>query len=298
MEIIHVEASTYCNARCPLCPRSLYGFKVEGVYPEVHLSTDKFQECLLQLPNRTYVYFNGNLGDPMMNPNILELANMTNCRTSITTNGSIGTQNTWQSLAKNNVEVVFSIDGLEDTNHLYRQDVDWNKLMDRVKWFIDAGGIAQWKFILFKHNVHQQKQAKELSKQLGFADFIVEDHGRNYGPALNKEGKITHWILPADGSRQPTPYDVPGGIDRYKKTHENFFPEQKVYEIDCEHENSKVIPGQSSVYIDARGRLGPCCYQGMDLPSLPFVEMKDFPQIKKSWQTNKCNFVCAMSCGK
>ena len=298
MEIIHVEASTYCNARCPLCPRSLYGFKVEGVYPEVHLSIDKFQECLLKLPNRTYVYFNGNLGDPMMNPNILELANMTNCRTSITTNGSIGTQNTWQSLAKNNVEVVFSIDGLEDTNHLYRQDVEWNKLMDRVKWFIDAGGIAQWKFIPFKHNVHQQKQAKKLSKQLGFADFIAEDHGRNYGPALNKEGKITHWILPADGSRQPTPYDVPGGIDRYKKTHENFFPEQKVYEIDCEHENSKVIPGKSSVYIDARGRLGPCCYQGMDLPSLPFVEMKDFPQIKKSWQTNKCNFVCAMSCGK
>ena len=292
MKTIHVEASTYCNARCPLCPRSLYGYKVEGVYPEVHLSVQKFKEALEKFPSREYVYFNGNLGDPMMNPNILELANMTNCRTSITTNGSIGTQNTWQSLAKNNVEVVFSIDGLEDTNHLYRQDVEWNKLMDRVKWFIDAGGIAQWKFIPFKHNVHQQKQAKKLSKQLGFADFIAEDHGRNYGPALNKEGKITHWILPADGSRQPTPYDVPGGIDRYKKTHENFFPEEKVYEINCEHET------RSTVYIDARGRLGPCCYQGMDLPSLPFVEMKDFPQIKKSWQTNKCNFVCAMSCGK
>ena len=151
MKTIHVEASTYCNARCPLCPRSLYGYKVEGVYPELHLSIDKFQECLLQFPNRTFVYFNGNLGDPMMNPNILELANMTDCRTSITTNGSIGTQNTWQSLAKNNVEVVFSIDGLEDTNHLYRQDVEWNKLMDRVKWFIDAGGQATWKFIIFKH---------------------------------------------------------------------------------------------------------------------------------------------------
>jgi MoaA/NifB/PqqE/SkfB family radical SAM enzyme len=292
MKTIHVEASTYCNARCPLCPRSLYGYKVEGVYPELHLSIDKFQECLLQFPNRTFVYFNGNLGDPMMNPNIFELANMTNCRTSITTNGSIGTQNTWQSLAKNNVEVVFSIDGLEDTNHLYRQDVEWNKLMDRVKWFIDAGGQATWKFITFKHNVHQQEQAKQLSKQLGFKEFLVEDHGRNYGPVLSKEGKITHWILPADGSRQPTPYDVPAGIDRYKKTHENFFPEEKVYEIDCEHET------QSTVYIDARGRIGPCCYQGFDLPSLPFVEIKDFPQIKESWQTNKCNFVCAMSCGK
>ena len=292
MKQLHVEVSTYCNARCPLCPRSLYGYKVEGVYPEVHLSVQKFKEALERFPSREYVYFNGNLGDPMMNPNILELANMTNCRTSITTNGSIGTQNTWQSLAKNNVEAVFSIDGLEDTNHLYRQDVEWNKIMDRVKWFIDAGGQAIWKFIIFKHNVHQQEQAKQLSKQLGFKQFLVEDHGRNYGPVLSKEGKITHWILPADGSRQPTPYDVPAGIDRYKKTHENFFPEEKVYEIDCEHET------RSTVYIDARGRVGPCCYQGFDLPSLPFVEMKDFPQIKKSWQTNKCNFVCAMSCGK
>ena len=32
MKQLHVEASTYCNARCPLCPRSLYGYKVEGEY--------------------------------------------------------------------------------------------------------------------------------------------------------------------------------------------------------------------------------------------------------------------------
>jgi hypothetical protein len=69
---IHVEASTYCNARCPLCPRNLYGLKVEGVYPEVHLSVDKFKTCLSNFPERDYVYFNGNLGDPMMNPRILE----------------------------------------------------------------------------------------------------------------------------------------------------------------------------------------------------------------------------------
>ena len=291
MKNLHVEASTYCNARCPLCPRSLYGYKVEGVYPELHLSKEKFRKCLLQFPDRTFVYFNGNLGDPMMNPNIVELANMTDCRTQITTNGSIGTQNTWQSLAENKVEVIFSIDGLEDTNHLYRQDVEWTKLMDRVKWFVNAGGVATWKFIIFKHNVHQQEQAKQLSKQLGFKEFLVQDHGRNYGPALNQQGKVTHWILPADDSRQPTPYDVSAGIERYKQTHENFFPEEKVYEIECEHET------QSTVYIDARGRIGPCCYQGFDLPSLPFVELKDFPKIKESWQTKKCNFVCAMSCG-
>ena len=291
MKQIHVEASTFCNARCPLCPRSLYGYKVEGVYPEVHLQLDKFKECLAQFPEREYVYFNGNLGDPMMNPNILELALATGCRTSITTNGSIGSKNTWQQLAKNNIEVRFSVDGLEDTNHLYRQDVEWNKIMDRVKWFIDAGGNAIWKWIPFLHNKHQEDETRALSKELGFKDFQVEDHGRNYGPALDKDANITHWILPADGSAKPKPYYVKDGIERYKQTHANFFPAEKVYNINCEHEQIK------SVYIDAQGRIAPCCYQGFGLPDVPFIELADFSKLKETWTTKKCNPVCARSCG-
>ena len=195
-------------------------------------------------------------------------------------------------MSKNNVEAVFSIDGLEDTNHLYRQDVEWNKIMDRVKWFIDAGGYATWKWIPFLHNKHQEEETRALSKELGFKEFQVEDHGRKYGPVLDKDANITHWILPADGSRQPSTYDVPAGINRYKKTHENFFPEEKVYEIDCEHET------RSTVYIDAQGRIGPCCYQGFDLPSLPFVQLKDFNKLKESWKTKKCIYVCWMYCIK
>jgi hypothetical protein len=164
--------------------------------------------------------------------------------------------------------------------------------MDRIDWFVGAGGKAKWKFIVFKHNSHQQEEARKLSQDLGFVDFDIQDHGRNYGPALDREGNISHWILPADDSMQPTPYDVSAGIDRYKKTHENFIPEEKIYEISCVHET------ESQVYIDARGRIGPCCYQGFDLPGLPFLEIKDFPKLKDSWQTKKCNFVCAMACGK
>ena len=291
MKQIHVEASSYCNARCPLCPRSLYGYKVEGVYPEVHLQLDKFKECLAQFPEREYVYFNGNLGDPMMNPNILELALVTGCRTSITTNGSIGSKNTWQQLAKNNIEARFSIDGLEDTNHLYRQDVEWNKIMDRVKWFIDAGGRAEWKFIVFRHNMHQVEEARQLSKTLGFVSFDTVDHARNYGPALDREGNVTHWILPHNEDRQATPYNVKAGIELYKKSSRNFQFEERVYEISCNHEV------YSEVYIDAQGRIGPCCYQGFDLPDLPFVQLKDFPKLKESWTTKKCDSVCVMACG-
>ena len=291
MKIIHVEASTFCNARCPLCPRNLYGYNVKGVYPEVHLSAQKLTECLKNFPDREFVYFNGNLGDPMMNPKILDLVDSTACKTSITTNGSIGQKETWIALAKNSTEVTFSIDGLEDTNHLYRQDVSWDNLMKRIKWFIGAGGKAIWKFVVFKHNSHQKALAQQMSKDIGFQNFQLVDHGRNYGPVLDRNANITHWILPEDGTLTPTKYDVSAGIERYKTTHYNFQLEEKKYIISCEHLRYK------SVYIDARGRVAPCCYQGFDLPDIPFMTLDSFETLQKSWQTEKCNPVCAQSCG-
>ena len=292
MKLLHVEASTYCNARCPLCPRSLHGLKVEGVYPEVHLSVQKFKDVLERFPNREYVYFNGHLGDPMMNPNIVELAKVTQCQTSVTTNGSIGSKQTWENLAKNNIGGRFSIDGLEDTNHLYRQDVEWSKIMDRVKWFIDAGGHATWKWIPFSHNAHQEEETRALAMTLGFKEFNVEDHGRNHGPALDKDGNITHWILPADGSRESGKYDVPAGVLRYKETHQNFQVKPRLYNIQCEYLLHK------DTYINAMGQVAPCCYHGYDMPGRPFVKVEDHHKLMATWKTKECNPVCAGTCGK
>lgn len=292
MKWLHVEASSYCNARCPLCPRSLYGYKVEGVWPEVHLTVDKFRECLEKFPQREYVYFNGHLGDPMMNPKITELAVLTKCRTSVTTNGSIGTKDTWQTLARLGIEVTFSIDGLEDTNHLYRQDVKWKNIMERARWFIDTGGHAIWKWIPFKHNIHQLEETKQLAKDLGFEDFQVQDHGRSYGPALDRDGNITHWILPKDGSLKPEKYDVSAGIERYRQTHQNFDAKGKLFQINCEHLRYK------DTYINAKGEIAPCCYHGYEMPGRPLVRVEDHHKLRKTWNTTNCNPVCAMTCGK
>ena len=139
--------------------------------------------------------------------------------------------------------------------------------------------------------MHQVEEARQLSKTLGFVSFDTVDDARNYGPALDKESNITHWILPHNKPLEPKPYDVPAGIERYKQTHANFIPEEKVYNINCEHEQDE------SVFIDAQGRIAPCCYQGFDLPDVPFIELEDFSKLKETWVTKKCNSVCAMSCG-
>ena len=300
MEIknIHVEASTYCNARCPLCPRNMYGYNVPGVYPQLHLTVEKFKECLDQFPDRTFVYFNGNLGDPMMNPDIVDLTELTKCRTSVTTNGSIGNRDTWIKLAQQGVEITFSIDGLEDTNHLYRQDVEWSKIMERANWFIDNGGQAVWKWVVFRHNHQQIDQARQLAKQLGFKDFQIVDHGRNYAPVSDKQGNITHWILPHNENKGPDPAWLSGRanikekVERYKTDHDNFLNYQnKIYHISCEHETD------NSIYISADGTISPCCYQGFNLPNRPRTVLNQFNELKKTWITKNCNKICAENCG-
>ena len=277
-----------------MCPRNLYGFNVKGVWPEVHLTPEKLRLCLDRFPDRIFVYFNGHLGDPMMNPHIVELVGLASCETMLVTNGGIGKEETWKALAEKSVKVQFSIDGLEDTNHLYRQDVDWHKVMQRVRWFIDAGGYATWKWVPFKHNIHQLAETKKLANDLGFKDFQVQDHGRDHGPALNKEGtKLTHWILPADGSKGPDDdYNIEQGIERYRETHQNFDARGKEYDIDCLHLRD------DDTYINAKGEIAPCCFHGYDMPGRPLVKLEDHYKLRETWNTTNCNPVCAMSCGK
>ena len=131
----------------------------------------------------------------MMNPDIVQLTELFNS-SNVTTNGSCGRVDTYSNLARLGVQMTFSIDGLEDTNHIYRQDVVWSKVMERAKAFINAGGIAHWKFVVFKHNVHQIQSADRLSKKMGFASFEVINDERNHGPILDNTGKEVGWLLP------------------------------------------------------------------------------------------------------
>ena len=286
---LHVEASTYCNARCPGCPRNAHGVNLTNLFPLQHLSVEAFKKVLNKFPNVTSINFNGNLGDPMMNPSILDLVKSTNAKCNITTNGSIGKIADFIELAKLGQTITFSIDGLEDTNHLYRQDVEWNKVMERVKAFLDNGGEGWWKWVVFKHNVHQVEQARTMAKDLGFKNFITEDHGRNYFPALTKDGKVSHWILPADGTLQSNnEFDVEEYI-KMIRTPYNIAPPKYNCKVSCEH-----LSG--SVYVGASGSIHPCCYQGFDLPDRKSIALEDFESIRKTWNTEDVNLICATNC--
>ena len=289
---LHVEASSYCNARCPGCPRNAYGYPLQEVFKEEHLSLIKFKQILSKYREVKTINFCGNHGDSMMNPDIANLVKESGCNCIIATNGSIGKLQTYETLANHGAEIVFGIDGLKDTNHLYRQEVNWNNLMIRAKHFIQCGGRASWQFIIFKHNAHQIETARKLSKQMGFVSFFTIDSGRNNFPAIDRNKNISHWILPNNVDVNP---DLSFNVEDYLRMryepYELTTQSIKVDNISCEHK-------LGSIYVNSTGELFPCCYHGFGHVDRPKIVLERFSELENTWNTDSCNSVCAQSCGK
>lgn len=292
IEHLHIEASSYCNARCPGCPRNGYGYPLEGFFKEKNLGVEQLHQLLNTYKDVRKILYCGNHGDPMMNPNIAEMSAMDNIEVEIATNGGIGKVEAYRELAtKKGTRIIFGIDGLEDTNHLYRQGVNWDKLISRVKAFTEAGGDAVWQFIKFQHNMHQEEEARKLSQSLGFNKFVVRDEGRNDMPAIQPDKSISHWILPPDKDATPREFDV----DEYlKMRYEPYdLPEEsyKGTKITCD----TIV--NNSVYVDSSGEIYPCCYHGFGHIDRPKVHLESFEELRSTWDSDSCNKVCAETCG-
>lgn len=183
-----IEITTYCNAACPQCPRNILGAGINPYMHLTHLSRSTIDQAFTpELCQRLrQVFFCGSYGDPIMHPDFLEILQDFRRKNSLTwlymhTNGGIRDPGYWRQIAHamaGHGQIDFGIDGLEDTLAMYRQNVVWRRVIDNAQAFIDAGGRAQWNFIVFEHNEHQVDEAKSLSQRMGFTNFLVRKTGR------------------------------------------------------------------------------------------------------------------------
>lgn len=203
---LDIEPSNYCNAACPMCARSFQG--VDNPNLDLHnLKAETLFPLRPLLKNIRRLSMCGNYGDPILNKDIFdiidfsrEVKTQTSC--IIHTNGGARDEGWWKRLAQYpNLKVRFGIDGLEDTNHLYRRNVRWDLLKRNWRAFIEAGGHAEWKMIVFKHNEHQVDQAQVMAREEGFRDFMFVVTNRF------TEGDKTIFNM-APGAKDPTPLEA------------------------------------------------------------------------------------------
>jgi MoaA/NifB/PqqE/SkfB family radical SAM enzyme len=315
---MHIELTNACNAACPMCVR--FHNNSPLVRPDLEIgqiTIDKFKKYFPPevIKKCNLILFCGVHGDPCVAKDMLEICEYIDSVSSTTavrvnTNGGMRKPEWWARLGKlfskypqssqSRWEVTFSIDGLEDTNHLYRRNVNWSILMDNVKAFIDAGGDARWDYLIFKHNEHQILEAEALSKQLGFSEFVPKkalgvDNGTKLKamPAMTKDGELDY-IIEAPTDPKNRNLENPQGVEPlvfykfdyndYRKNKEekvvgkNFQNEVlTVYEKRIAREDnskydscsikckSKTWAGGKEIFVDNFGRVMPCCYIGTHL---------------------------------
>jgi len=268
VRVVHIEPTDACNAACPQCLRETdTTFDKNDLH---HLTVDQIKLLVSEdtIRNLDKMYMCGDYGDPAAGRHTLEIYRyFRSINPKITlgmnTNGGLRGTDWWRELAsildQSRDYVVFSIDGLEDTNHIYRVGVKWNKIIENAQSFISAGGSAHWDMLVFDHNQHQVDSAKELANDLGFNWFRAKVSKR-------------HTVIPVSFLHPP------------KGWHD---PIVNQGTIECH------ALKESSVYISARGIVYPCCWLGANSPHT----LDSFESIQASWTASPIG-VCAETCTK
>ena len=319
---LHLELSSLCNARCPLCPRNFQGFPANMGYEETNLDLDSVQKSLSPelLSKVNFVLINGNFGDFVMNPQSVEIIQYLKQhihsygKIEVHTNGSARDRQFWTDLGSMNIRIKFNIDGIGDTNNLYRQDTNFDTIVKNAQTFIAAGGYAMWNMTVFDHNKHQIEQVKVLAKELGFAESIFRDTDRDRGPVYNRKGKKIHWLK--DDWTWPDQIDESFIQHRIEESQRHPLNNPQHKTISCWAKKDK------SVYIAADGHIYPCCWVGhspttyrshtgilqWNQETAPLVAnnhaptvgikaaMQWFESLSKTWDTDNKPGVCLNTC--
>jgi MoaA/NifB/PqqE/SkfB family radical SAM enzyme len=298
IKAVHIELTENCQAGCPMCPRTgnsrltMSELKLEDIKKIFHIDLIK-QLDIISLC--------GNFGEPIVASDCLEIVQYFRSHNdqmyiSINTNAGARGQQWWSQLAQainKKGTVIFGIDGLEDTNHIYRVNVKWNNAISNAKHFIEAGGLAKWDFIAFEHNEHQIESARQISEEMGFVQFRVKKSYR-FGLYQNVNLKPSKTYFNDNNLK----------VSNLAETNN---------EVHC------VVLDKNEVYLSATGHLFPCCWTGgtvyndvgnvFDLVDKDLVNThnysiqhiinnKQFDKIVETWYNQHSFRTCHKFCGK
>lgn len=174
---MNLELTSRCTLSCPACPRTWFADKFNRPFPKQDLDLDtltNFLDCETGKAIET-LFLCGNHGDPIYYPRLFELIDhfRSTKKFIIVTNGSFQTPEFWHTLAnkltaKDNI--VFSIDGLEHNNHLYRKNSNWQSVMTGLDIMLSSHVPVTWKTIIFSYNQNEIEDIRDFAVNKG-CDF-------------------------------------------------------------------------------------------------------------------------------
>lgn len=318
-----------CNSMCPMCPRYDVGAKRLGVEnPDVEINELYLSDFKVMFPPEfvsklNNFYYCGNYGDPGVCRDVLESMKYLrehnkDMKIRMSTNGSMRKPEWWKELSDvvgPNSRITFCMDGLADTHGLYRIGTDFNRVMENMEGFLEGTGIAEWQYIVFKHNQHQLHTARQMAKDMGVIFRAVttmrfDETGKF--PVYDREGNFTHDLEPPtvdkfknktlidkytyeqDRVERPKEYEIVCDKLKINRIHVSFeglvFP---CFDVAAQYTTPYNNDMELQMIVDACG--GPETISALHNPIMDIVKGEFFNHIKERWDTDPIS-ICRKTC--
>ena len=276
---LQIDITSYCNARCGACIRNKNGDEVKDELVLEHFDIEVWERLAKEDTRGWFIgdlALNGNWGDPMMHPKLVEMLHIWtqyHPETSLFlhTNGSMRTEKFWKDMGEvcrrfTNHLAVFAVDGMEDTHSIYRRYTDFNKIVANIKAFTSTGGRANVMQTLFEHNKHQCKEIENVAMECHALYYTLR---HSHGDDLLVEPKDS------ESYRIHACYDIEPYQVRFDDIYENWMNDRmsinKDYNVyldasdrikDARDEEQTVCPwfNDRQVQIDPWAKVWPCCH--------------------------------------
>ena len=238
---LHIETTNRCVLACPACPRTAWRDITKIPLEKSDLDVDLLEKFLDCDKGRQITEFvlSGDYGDCIYYPDLFKLIERFRDRVcfNLVTNGSRQTEKFWRRLAElltSKDTITFSIDGTQDTNHLYRINSDWPSIMTGLDIMAQSSARVHWKTIVFKFNYDKLEEIKQFAESRGatwhaekthryenlelippteyvennylFQDDFVENHQIEIEPQCEKSAMVVTadgYLFPCDWIRNP-----------------------------------------------------------------------------------------------
>ena len=262
---IEIDCTSYCNAFCGACDRNIDGGENHPNLKLNHISIDDWQSFITadNLQNIQEIIFNGNFGDFSMHPHFIDMMEIlaevkTDVYLNLNTNGGARNPKFWndlavvlQKFAKHDIK--WGIDGLEHNHDMYRRGIDWNKRIDNLLAFNNAGGNSIWKCIVFDYNKDEIDTISKFAKKCGCIAFQTN---RNRSQPLTMK---SYKDFPMQSLTSP---DLTTFNKQYKRK------DQFKSQVRTPSTNAISVIGNTKcpyaaegmIQIDPWGNVWPCCY--------------------------------------
>jgi MoaA/NifB/PqqE/SkfB family radical SAM enzyme len=262
---LHIELTDKCQAQCPMCARNYNGNGTRDFIENKEISLTQFKEWFPEefLAHLDNFYSCGNYGDPAFASDCLEIfAYVRKCnptaKMSLHTNGGMRNPRWWKELAQFDIKVIFAVDGFKGKHELYRKNTKFDKVIENLKAFVNAGGIATVDSLVFAHNENDVDDLEKYLLDIGVDSVNFISTTRFYEMEkfdVYDETGIIYSLHPAQSDRFKKQPDV-----SLSSLLNNDFRNKLLDETDV----SPRCVDVKGIYVDPRGNIYPCCLIGHD----------------------------------